>query len=151
MPEAYFVLAIAHHLAVFGLFGLLVSEIALLRRAMPAPEIARLARVDGLYGLLSVLVIAIGVARAVWGGKGAAYYIENPFFWAKMAAFAAVGLLSIKPTMVFISWRRRIQTEPTWSPGPGELAAIRPWIMAEVGGFALIPIFAAAMAQGVGL
>lgn len=151
MADPYFILAIAHHLAVFTLFGIFLAEVILLRPAMTAPEIARLSRIDGFYGLLSILVIAIGITRVVWGGKGADYYLANPFFWAKMAAFAAVGLLSIKPTMAFIAWGRQLKAEPSWTPGPAEVAAIRPYVTAELVAFALIPVFAAAMAQGIGL
>lgn len=149
--DIFFALAIAHHLAVFTLVGLFVAELAIVRPGLSAAEVARLSRIDGFYGLLSLAVIAIGVSRVVWGGKGGWYYLENPFFWAKMAAFAAVGLLSIKPTMAFIAWRKRLASEPGWSPGAAEIAAIKPFMSAEVAAFSLVPVFAAAMAQGIGL
>jgi putative membrane protein len=41
-------LAIAHHLAVFGLLGVLAAEWGILRRGLGVDDVRRLARVDAL-------------------------------------------------------------------------------------------------------
>jgi putative membrane protein len=66
-------LAIAHHLAVFGLAAVLAAEWGLVRRGMAAPDIRRLARVDSAYGAVAGAVIIAGVARVIWGAKPAEF------------------------------------------------------------------------------
>ena len=108
-----------------------------------------LARIDRFYGVLAMLVIVVGIGRVMFGLKGWEYYVYNWAFWAKMAAFAAVGLLSIVPTMRFIAWTRPGR-RPRFRVPDAELAAVRRFMRAEVVFFLLIPIFAAMMARGIG-
>jgi putative membrane protein len=56
--------------------------------------------------LAAVLALGSGAARVVWFGKGAAFYLHNPVFYIKLALFAAVGLMSIPPTLQFLRWLR---------------------------------------------
>ncbi|MET2830294.1 DUF2214 family protein [Mesorhizobium shangrilense] len=67
-----------------------------------------------------------------------------------MAAFAVVGLLSILPTIRFISWNRQAVANPSFLVPPAELASVKTYIRAEAFVFLLIPVFAAAMARGYG-
>ena len=136
-------LAIAHHLAVFGLLAVLAIEWAIVRPGMGGAEIQRLTRVDATYGALAAAVLIAGVARVVWGAKPADFYLENPVFWAKMAAFATVGLLSIRPTIRYLGWRSA-------PPADEDVAAARRFIAIELTAFAAIPVFAALMARGIG-
>ena len=138
-------LAIGHHLLVFALFGVLCAELIAVRGGMEASTVARIAAVDLWYGVLAGLIVVVGFSRAVFAAKGWFYYQHNGFFWAKIAAFAAVGLLSIPPTIRFITWRRA-----GVSPPDAAIAAVRRYLYAEVALFALLPIFAAAMARGYG-
>jgi putative membrane protein len=138
-------LAIGHHLLVFALFGVLCAELIAVRRGMEATTVARIAAVDLWYGILAGLILVVGFSRAVFAAKGWFYYQHNGFFWAKIGAFAAVGLLSIPPTIRFIGWRRA-----GVSPPDAAVAAVRRYLYAEVALFALLPVFAAAMARGYG-
>src|SRR5215467_7689556 len=88
-------LAIAHHLLMFLLAGILAFEVGVIRLDMKREDLVRVARVDLWYGILAGAIVAVGFSRAVFAAKGWAYYSVNMFFWAKMAAFAAVALLSI--------------------------------------------------------
>jgi putative membrane protein len=72
-------------------------------------------------------------------------------FWVKMAIFATVGLLSIVPTIRFISWNRQATASPAFQPPGHELASVRRYIWLEALLFLAIPAFAAAMARGYGL
>jgi uncharacterized membrane protein len=92
-------LAIAHHLLIFLLAGILAFEIGVIRLTMTGADINRVGRVDAWYGILALAIVAVGFSRAIFAAKGWGYYSINGFFWAKMAAFAAVGLLSIVPTV----------------------------------------------------
>jgi putative membrane protein len=144
------VLAIAHHLCVFTLAGLLIAEVALLRPGMTGERLNQLGRVDLAYGILAGLVIVVGIVRVNFGDKGADYYIHSIAFWLKMASFLAVGLLSLPPTLSFLRWRRQFAAEPGFVPAAAEIARARMFFLAEIVGFALILVFAAAMARGYG-
>jgi putative membrane protein len=145
-----FLFACAHHLLIFALAGVIAYEVAAVRVGMSASDIARVGRVDLWYGILAGLILAVGFARANFAAKGWTYYAHNHFFWAKIGCFAIVGLLSIVPTMRFIRWRRALKADSAALPRPGAIAAVRRFLWAEVFFFALIPIFAAAMARGFG-
>jgi putative membrane protein len=139
------ILAIGHHLLVFSLLGVLAAELVLVRPGMDRGAVSRVAAIDLSYGVLAGLIIAVGFSRAVFAAKGWAYYQHNAFFWAKMATFAAVGLISIVPTIAFIRWRRS-----GIAPDAAGVAAIRRCLWAELVLFAFLPAFAAAMARGYG-
>jgi len=99
-------LAIAHHLLFLLLAGVLAFEIGVVRSNMDREDILRVARVDIWYGALAGAIILVGFLRAIFAAKGWAYYSVNLFFWAKVGAFAVVGVLSIMPTTEFIRWRK---------------------------------------------
>lgn len=141
-------LAIAHHLAVFSVFGLLLAEVALLRPGITADRIRQLGFVDGLYGAASVLVVAAGVSRVVWGAAGWEYHAASWAFWAKMVAFVAVGVLSVPPTIAVLRWRRQLAADPGFSPGDDQVTVLRRFFTGELVAFAFIPTFAAIMARG---
>ncbi|GAA4126712.1 DUF2214 family protein [Aminobacter aganoensis] len=140
-------LTIVHHLLAFTLAGVIAVEAVLVRPGLGRRGLALLGRVDAAYGALAGLLVLIGAARVYFGLKGWEFFIYNPTFWAKMAAFTAVGLLSIAPTIRIARWRAAGGGEAYIVPD-AEIAHVRRFITAEVAVFALIPIFAATMARG---
>ncbi|GLQ12260.1 hypothetical protein GCM10007913_41930 [Devosia yakushimensis] len=144
-------LAIAHHLAVFTLVGIIAAEFAMLRPGIAGSRLNQLAKIDGAYGAVAGLVIVVGFLRVFFGGTDASYYLTNFAFWGKMAAFLVVGLLSIQPTLSLLRWRKRLASEPDFAPPASEIAASRRFVHGEVAVLVLIPIFAAAMARGYGI
>ncbi|WP_298163191.1 DUF2214 family protein [Brevundimonas sp.] len=138
-------LAIAHHILVFGLAIMLAMELAYLRG--DSPPLVRLAGLDAGYGMTSLLIIAIGVCRVLWGAKGWTAYEANPFFWAKVGTFAVMGLSSIAPTLAFLNWRKASRADPAFTPQSAEVARVARWVRIEL--FLLFPLvgFAAAMAR----
>lgn len=144
-------LAITHHLLVFGLAGVLAAEIAMVRRGLDANGLRRLGIIDAHYGALAGLILVVGFLRVFYGLKGPAYYLPNPVFWAKVGAFVVVGLLSITPTVLILRWRRTAKADPGFAVPDAQIAAVRRFLLAEITVFALIPVFAAAMARGMGL
>ena len=138
-------LAIAHHLLVFSLFGVLFAELVLIRKGVDLATVARVGRIDLMYGVLAGLIIAVGFSRAVFAAKGWAYYSHNLFFHLKVGTFVLIGLLSIPPTVAYIRWRRSGA-----APSEAQVAGVRRWLWAEMALFALLPAFAAAMARGFG-
>ena len=139
------ILAILHHIAVFGLVATLAMEGVMLRAA--AVDVGRLVKLDARFGMTAMLVLVIGVSRVIWGGKGWVFYEENPFFWGKMACFAAIGLISILPTLLFIRWRKAAAGDAGFTPPADELKRARLWVGLEA--LLLVPLlgFAAAMAR----
>jgi putative membrane protein len=138
-------LAIAHHLLIFALFGVLSAELVAVRKGMDVAAVGRIAAVDLWYGVLAGMIVVVGFSRAVFAAKGWFYYEHNGFFWAKIATFFTIGLLSIRPTIRFIVWRR-----DGVSPPDEAIAAVRRYLYAEMILFAFLPAFAAAMARGYG-
>ena len=140
-------LAILHHFLVFTLAGLIAAELALVRPGLSGPSLNLLGRIDGAYGGVAMAIIIIGVCRVIFGLKGWEYYVGNHAFWGKMAAFVIVGLLSIRPTRRIITWRRSgADVVPE-----AEISTVRSWIKGEILFLALVLVFAAAMARGVGM
>jgi putative membrane protein len=91
------------------------------------------------------------VLRLIHGFKGPDFYLPNPVFWAKMAAFLAVGLLSIPPTLRILAWGRRARADPDFAVPDAEIWRVHTWLGMELIVFIPIPIFAAMMARGIGL
>jgi putative membrane protein len=145
------ILAIVHHLIVFGIAAVLAAQLALLRPAAMSPQTVRLlGRFDACYGMLAMAILVVGSGRVFHGAKGAAFYLHNPVFWVKVGAFAVVGLLSVKPTMRILAWKKSLQADAAFTPAPEDLQAIRRRKLAEIHVFTLIPIAAAVMARGIG-
>lgn len=143
-------LAIAHHVLIFSIMGVLAFELGAVRPNLTVVDVQRVARVDIWYGILAVLILIVGFSRAVFAAKGWAYYSHNAFFWAKIGTFALVGLLSIAPTTAFIRWRGASRTDPGFAPAERDVRIIRRFLLAEATLFLVIPAFAAAMARGYG-
>lgn len=144
-----FWLAVSHHILIFLLFGILIAELVLTAQEPNGRSLGRLPAVDLWYGIVAGLILAAGSLRAIYAAKGWAYYSGNVFFWAKIGVFAAIGMLSIWPTIRFIQWRARFRASVEL-PTSAAVAAVRRILWLEVGLFLLLPIFAAAMARGFG-
>ena len=142
------ILAVLHHLLVFSLFAIFAVQMTLVRPGLDAAGVRRLAGLDGAYGAVSVAVIAVGFARAVWGLKGWEYYSGYWVFWAKVGAFLLVGLLSVRPTLRFRRWLGAAKDDPAGLVPAGEITAVRPYLHAEGVVLLLIPVLAAMMARG---
>ena len=127
------VLAIGHHLLIFGIFGVLFAEFWVLQPGMSNATASRLASIDGWYGGSAGAIVVIGFCRAIFAAKGWSYYSHNAFFWAKIGSFAAIGLLSVRPTLGFIRWRKagsapndaaiRVTPQSTYGTGAVRFAA----------------------------
>jgi putative membrane protein len=110
-----------------------------------------LARIDLLYLIAAILALATGVARLVWFGKGAGFYLYNPVFYIKLALFVAVGLISVPPTMQYLRWVRMLKTGAGEAAADFEVLRARRYLLAELVLFAFIPLLAVLMARGIGI
>ena len=146
-----FLLASLHHILVFALFVILGAQIVLVRPGMDASAIARVSRLDMVFGMLAASVLVAGFARVYWGVKGSAYYFANHIFLTKVGLFVIIGLISIGPTLRFNAWRKALAADPNARPEAGDMRRTRMFIHAEATLIFLLPILAAAMARGYGI
>src|SRR5512132_2662671 len=66
----------------------------------------RLFAADSAWGVAAALWLVTGLLRAFGGlEKGTAFYLASTLFWTKMALFAVILLLEIRPMTTFIRWR----------------------------------------------
>ena len=144
-------LACLHHLVVFSLVAIPAAELALMRGRLGTARVAHLARLDAMYGLLAMLILAIGFGRVFWGAKGSAFFLHNPVFWTKIGFFALVGLVSIVPTVRLLRWKKAAARDAGFVVPEPDVASTRRWLTVELALFVPIPLLAAAMARGVGL
>jgi Predicted membrane protein (DUF2214) len=82
-------LAIAHHLLIFILFGILVSELVIVRQSMTGDDIKRIAGIDLWYGIVALLIVIVGFSRAVFAAKGWDYYSVNGVFLGENCSLCA--------------------------------------------------------------
>jgi putative membrane protein len=141
-------LAYAHYLAAFALIAILAGETLLLRPGLTAADVARLSRLDLFYGLVAVAVLALGLARAVYGVKGWEFYAGNPYFWAKLSAFIVMGLLSVPPTLRFPKWKRAAAATGAL-PDVATIRSTRVYVIAQWTVFLAIPLLAAALGRNL--
>lgn len=137
--------AALHFLSAFTLVACLGVELALLRGPPDQLRFASLARVDALYGVSAVVLVAVGVYRAVYLDKGWEYYSHSIPFLLKLALFGAIALLSIHPTVQFIRARRGDR-----QVAPGTVRRIRGIVTLELVLVAALIICASMAARGIG-
>lgn len=143
-------LAYAHIAAILTMTVFLGSEAALCRKEwLNAAVVERLARVDLIYGISALAVLLTGLARIVWGMKGAGWYWAQPLLHAKITVFVVIALMSIGPTMRFLRWRRNLRANGAL-PSDVEVRNTRRLIMIEAHLMLIIPLLAVFLARGIG-
>ncbi|MEJ5991998.1 DUF2214 family protein [Ramlibacter sp. PS3R-8] len=143
-------LAYAHLLAILALVVFISSEAALCRPEwMNAKVVERLVTVDRIYGITAGVLFATGLARVFLGAKGAEWYGGNWLLYVKLAAFVAVGLISIQPTLRFSRWRRELRASGALPPDE-EVRKVRKLVMLQAHIIPLIPLAAVFLARGYG-
>jgi putative membrane protein len=139
-----------HFVFAFILVSALAAEAFILRLPVDGRVARLLLRVDMFYGVSAVLLILAGISRVLWGEKGWAYYQVQPFFWAKMATFVVIALLSIAPTRAFTRWVKAANADAAFAPTEIEVKRVRRLVTIEVHMIALLLLFATLMARGIG-
>ena len=144
-------LAILHHFAAFGIVAAQAIEVTMLRGALDAARLERLAKVDRLYLVALALAAGAGAARVVLGPKGAAFYVGNPVFWLKVAAFAAIVAFALAPARRFVAWRDASRRDAAFEPGADDAAAMRRHVFRAAHVVLVVLVAAPLMARGLGL
>ena len=143
--------AFLHHLAAFTLFAALVVKLILIREQPTAGTARRLLTADMVFGISAGILLVVGLMRVYYFEKGATYYFHTWTFIAKLALFVIIGLVSIIPTLEFLSWRKAVKQGQAPSVSPDKVRALRSIMHWELAGVVAIILMAALMAKGVGL
>lgn len=143
-------LAYLHYIAIILAFSFLIVELVLIRQTIDARAAKLLARFDAVYGAAAVALIVTGLLRVFMGVKGPAFYMGNPVFWTKIGVFAAVALLSIRPTLQFIRWSRQAAGDVGFVVEQTQQRRMRVYVMLQLHLLALVPLLAVLMSRGVG-
>ena len=143
-------MAFLHHLAAFATVAALAAEVAIFKPPLTAVQARRVQRTDNISGLAAAAVLIIGGLRVAYFEKPAGYYLHDLYFIAKLAAFLIAALISIYPTIVFLSWNAALRagTAPDVSPERGR--RVRLCLMLELTLIVVILGCAALMARGFG-
>ncbi len=145
------IMAFLHHFAAFTLTAAIVYEHVTFRKELSLAEARRIQIMDIIYGVSAGFILVVGLLRVFYFEKGPAYYAHNWFFWLKMLGFALAALLSIYPTMRFISWRKLTTRNQVPEISDRELSRIKLMLRLETVAIALILFSAAMMARGIGM
>ena len=96
------------------------------------------------------MLLVDGLLRVFYFEKGADYYFSSGTFIAKLSLVVIVGLLSIVPTIEFLSSHKSTAAGQVPTVAPAKLASLRCIIHIEMAGILLIVLCAALMARGIG-
>jgi putative membrane protein len=140
--------AFLHHLCAFTLVAALAIEFTLIKQELTLASARRLQVTDLVLGLAAGALLVIGLLRVFFFEKGAAYYWHSHAFLTKFSLFVIVGLLSIIPTMEFLSWRGAIRAGkvPVWEVSRRKRVTMV--VHAELAAVVIILLCAAIMARG---
>lgn len=143
-------MAFLHHVAAFTLVGALASEVAMLKPPLTVSQARRLQVTDLIFGAAAGVVLVVGLLRVVYFEKGPEYYFANIFFLIKLASFIAAGLISIYPTVLFLSWSRAVKEGIAPQPSAAQIRRARMCLMLELTAILVILFCAPFMARGFG-
>jgi putative membrane protein len=143
-------MAFLHHAAAFTLVGALAVEVALFKPPLSLAQAQRLLRTDMIFGVSAGVLLAVGLLRVTYFEKGPGYYWHDVFFLLKFGLFLLAALISIYPTLTFLSWNRGLKAgvAPEIAAGPTKL--VRMCLMLELTAILIIVLCAALMARGFG-
>ena len=140
--------AFLHHVAAFTLVSALAVEFVLVRQELTLANARKLPIVDAVLGGSATLLLIIGLLRVFYFEKGSAYYFSSHAFLTKLAVFIIVAVLSIVPTVEFLSWRKALKAGQVPVVEPRRMKLVRSLIHGELFGVVIILLAAAIMARG---
>ena len=142
-------LAYAHFVAILSVVVFITSEATLCRAEwLNAAVVRRLARVDVIYLVAALAVLATGLARTWWGMKGMVWYWQQPLLHLKLTLFVVIGLISIQPTLAFRRWVKQVDADGTL-PDAVEVRRVRRLVMIQAHIMVLIPLAGSLLARGI--
>ena len=101
-----------------------------------------------MLGIAAGALLIVGLLRVFYFEKGPDYYFHSQAFMAKFSIFVAVGLLSIIPTLEFLSWRKLLSAGQVPAVSAKKRRLVTAVIHGELLSIVLILLCAAIMARG---
>jgi len=144
------VMAFLHHLAAFTLVAALAVEVAMFKPPLSAAQALRLQRTELIFGLSAAAVLVVGGLRVAYFEKTTVYYLHDVFFLAKLAAFLLAALISVYPTITFMSWNAALRAGGAPEVSAARTRRVRLCLMLELTAIVVILACAALMARGYG-
>lgn len=141
--------AFVHHVAAFAFVAALAVELAILKGDLTVQRARQVLAADLAFGFSATAILTVGFLRVFYFEKGASYYFHSAPFILKLTLFAVVGLLSIYPTVAFLSWRKHVKEGRAPAISERKLRSIRAVIHWELIATALLILCAALTARGV--
>ena len=140
--------AFLHHLCAFTLVSAVAIEFVLIRSELTLASARRLQVTDLELGIAAGALLVVGLLRVFFFEKGAEYYFHSHAFLTKFSLFIVIGLLSIIPTMEFLSWGGAIKAGQVPAVEPKKLRRVTMVIHSELAAVVIILLCAAIMARG---
>ena len=140
--------AFFHHLAAFTLVSALAIEFTLIRQELTLVSARRLQVTDLVLGISAGALLLIGLGRVFLFEKGSDYYFHSYAFIAKLSIFLVVGLLSMIPTIEFLSWNKPLSEGKAPDISAKQLRLVTAVIHGELFAIVIILLCAAIMARG---
>jgi putative membrane protein len=144
------IMAFLHHLTAFTLVGALAAEVVLFKLPLTVIQARRVQRADQAFGVAAGVLLVVGLLRVLYFEKGAGYYFTNAFFLTKFTLFILAGLISIYPTVLFISWNKTLKQGEVPAISPQAATRARMCMMLELTAILGILFCAPFMARGIG-
>jgi putative membrane protein len=140
--------AFLHHLCAFTLVAAVAIEFTLIKQELTLASARRLQVTDIVLGIAAGALLVIGLLRVFFFEKGPDYYWHSHAFHLKFGLFIVIGLLSIVPTMEFLSWRDAIAAGQVPVMEAATRKRVTMIIHIELAAIAVILLCAAIMARG---
>jgi putative membrane protein len=140
--------AFLHHLCAFTLVAAVAIEFTLIRSELTLASARRLQVTDIVLGIAAGALLVIGLLRVFFFEKGATYYWHSHAFLTKFGLFIIIGLLSIVPTLEFLSWRDAIAAGQAPVMDAAKRKRVTMIIHIELAAIVVILLCAAIMARG---
>src|SRR4029077_13989919 len=94
--------------------------------------------------------LVVGMLRVAFFEKGREYYWHDLYFLIKFSAFIAAALISIYPTLTFLSWSKGLKAGVAPEVPQARTRRVRLCLMLELTAIVVILACAALMARGIG-
>src|SRR5947207_14907051 len=128
----------------------LVGTCPVVQQPWAPVQLRRLLRPDFIFGAAATVVLVVGMLRVAFFEKGREYYWHDLYFLVKFGAFIAAALISIYPTLTFLSWSRGLKAGVAPEVPEARTRRVRLCLMLELTAIVVILACAALMARGFG-
>jgi putative membrane protein len=140
--------AFLHHLCAFTLVSAVAIEFTLIRQELTLASARRLQVTDLVLGIAAGALLFVGLLRVFLFEKGPDYYWHSHAFLTKFSLFIVIALVSIIPTVEFLSWRKAISAGQVPAISARKLRLVTAVIHSELAAIVVILLCAAIMARG---